>query len=180
MIKATPLETERLLLLPLSRKHATEEYVSWLNDPEVYKYLETGGDYTLEKLNEFLKEVEEKNIYFWGIHLKENLKHIGNIKIDPVNTKNKLGEYGILMGNRSEWKKGYAKEASTSIINFCFDVIGLRKVTLGVMDDNTSAVQLYQNLGFKTEGVYEKHGIYNGKYCNCIRMALFNPAVIYQ
>lgn len=179
MIKATPLETERLILLPLTKKHATEEYVGWLNDPEVYKYLETGGDYTLAKLDAFLEEVEKKNIYFWGIHIKENLKHIGNIKIDPVNTKNKLGEYGILMGDRSEWKKGYAKEASICIIDFCFQVIGLRKVTLGVMNDNTAAVQLYYNLGFKTEGVYEKHGIYGGKYCNCIRMALFNPAVNY-
>ncbi len=179
MINAVQLETERLILLPLSSKHSTDEYVSWLNDPEVYKYLETGGDYTMEKLDEFLKEVEKKNIFFWGIHLKSNSKHIGNIKIDPVNTKNKLGEYAILMGDRSEWKKGYAKEASIEVIKFCFEVIGLRKITLGVIDDNLSAVQLYYNLGFIKEGEYKKHGIYGGKYCNCIRMALFNPVVSY-
>jgi RimJ/RimL family protein N-acetyltransferase len=180
MIKAVKLETERLFILPLSTKHTSDEYVSWLNDYEVYKYLETGGDSNLMKLNQFLEDVERKNIYFWGIHLKEGLKHIGNIKIDPINNKNQLGEYGILMGDRSECNKGYAKEASKCVIQFCFEVLELRKITLGVLDNNKAALQLYLNLGFKSEGVYEKHGIYDGKYCNCIRMALFNPTVSYS
>ena len=31
-----------------------------------------------------------------------------------------------------------------------------------------------QNLGFKTEGVYRMHGIYDGRFCDTLRMALFN------
>ena len=40
-----------------------------------------------------------------GIHLKENCKHIGNIKIDPINKKHGTGEYGIMMGDKDEWGK---------------------------------------------------------------------------
>ena len=55
-------------------------------------------------------------------------------------------------------------------------LIRIRKINLGVVKDNVSAVRLYKKLGFKTEGEFEAHGFYNGKYCNTLRMALFAPA----
>lgn len=177
-MKAPLLHTQRLVLKPISIKHLTEDYVDWLNDIDVYRYLETGGNYTIKMLEEFILEVEKKDIYFWGIHLKENDLHIGNIKIDPINTRHGLVEYGIMMGRKSEWGKGYAKEATQSVIDFAFNLLGLRKMTLGVVEDNTSAFMLYQKLGFKTEGIYKDHGFYQGKYCNIIRMAIFNPNFI--
>lgn len=179
-MKAEILHSERLLLKPLSLEHLSEMYVQWMNDPDVYRYLETGGDYTLEKLKDFLNEVESKDILFWGIHIKANNLHIGNIKIDPINDKHGLGEYGILMGNKSEWGKGYAKEASLRIIDYCFNDLGLRKMTLGVIEDNLTAVNLYKKLGFIKEGRYLNHGIYQNRYSNLIRMALFNPLFSYD
>jgi len=178
-LKAPVLHTERLELLPLTESFCSEKYVDWLNDSEVYAYLETGGDYSLEKLREYLSEAEKKDIFFWAITIKSSGKHIGNIKIDPLNNRHQLGEYAIMMGDRSEWRKGYANEASEAVINYCFRTLHLRKITLGVVEDNVTAVSLYQKLGFITEGVYKKHGIYRGKYCNALRMALFNPQVTY-
>jgi ribosomal-protein-alanine N-acetyltransferase len=171
---APELISDRLIYKPLSLAHLSNDYVDWMNDKEVIKYLESGGDYTIEKLENFLKEVEEKAILFWAIHIKQTGKHIGNIKIDPVNSKNRLGEYGIMMGDRSEWGKGYAKEASLTIIHHCFQQLKLRKITLGVVENNKSAVDLYKAINFEIEGVYKKHGFYNGVLCNVLRMALFN------
>ncbi len=178
-MKAPVLESDRLVHKPLSLDYLTMQYVDWMNDPEVNRYLETGGGYTLEMLREYLSAVERNEILFWAIHLKDNGKHIGNIKIDPVNLRHGFAEYGIMMGERQEWGKGYAREATERIIEYCFKDINLRKITLGVVEDNVGAYSLYKKLGFKTEGVYEKHGLYNGKYCNIIRMALFNPSFNY-
>jgi [ribosomal protein S5]-alanine N-acetyltransferase len=170
------LISDRLVLNPLSLIHCTNEYLAWMNNPEVYRYFETGGDYKMDNLRKYLESVEANPfILFWAIHLKENGKHIGNIKIDPINKRHGLGEYGIMMGDSDEWGKGYAKEASKIVINHCFRDLGLRKINLGVVEDNNTAVNLYKKLGFSTEGIYKDHGYYDGKLCNLIRMAIFNP-----
>lgn len=168
------IETERLILKPISIKFCSNEYVNWLNDPEIYQYLDNGGNYTFEALKEYLTKYTESPACFWAIIIKNSNTHIGNIKIDPINLRNQIGEYGILMGDKNCWGKGYAKEASKAVIKFCFQTLGLRKLALGVIQDNVAAVKLYESLGFEVEGIYQMHGKYNGKYCDAIRMALFN------
>ena len=61
-----------------------------MNDIEVNKYLSSGWNYSLNKLEVFLKKVEKKKILFWAINIKHNNKHIGNIKIDHIDFKNKF------------------------------------------------------------------------------------------
>lgn len=173
-MKAVELETERLLLKRLTTDHLSDNYVSWLNDHEVNKYLETRGNYSIEKLKSFLIDQEKKDIFFWAIHLKDSHKHIGNIKIDPINLVDNSGEYGILMGSKENWGKGYAKEASQGIVEFCFKVISLKKINLGVIENNESAVSLYNKLGFEIYQVIQNYGCYNGKDSNLIRMTLLN------
>jgi ribosomal-protein-alanine N-acetyltransferase len=169
------IETNRLLITPMSMKFATDQYVNWLNDEEVIRYLEVREPYNLEKLQAYLASFSFPNILFWAITLK-NGKHIGNIKIDPINAYHNYAEYGILMGEKSEWGKGYAFEASHAVIDFCFNK-GIRKMNLGVVANNVPAVNLYKKLGFDIEGRYKSHGLYDGLWCDMLRMAIFNKNV---
>ncbi len=173
--KIISLETERLILMPLGTTHLSDEYVNWLNDIEVNRFLESGGGYTKKKLYEFLQHIESLNIFFWGIHLKNDLKHIGNIKIDPINVKHKYGEYGILIGDKTQWGNGYAREASMKVFEFCFSSqVDLRKINLGVNPNNFNAVNLYQSMGFNIEGTLKKHIKVDNGFDDMILMALFN------
>jgi ribosomal-protein-alanine N-acetyltransferase len=171
-MKAVELESERLFLKPLSQKHLSLAYVNWLNDIEVNAYLESGGNYTLQLLADFLKEQEQKDILFWAIHLKDSNKHIGNIKIDPINYEMNSGEYGILMGDKANWGKGFANEASNRIIKYCFEQLKLTEITLGVIENNIKAVSLYHKIGFITTKKNEKVGVYKNKLSNSLRMSL--------
>ena len=166
------LTSERLVFKRLSVDHISTEYLSWLNDPEVNVFLETKGNYTMDLLKSYIEKQYKNEVYFWAIHLKDSNKHIGNIKIDPIKLKTKSGEYGILIGDKLNWGKGYAKEASIRILKYCFKELKLSKITLGVVEDNIKAALLYKNMGFTIDEIKKDAGIYNNKLCNALRMSL--------
>ena len=168
------LHTSRLKLIPLSKSFLSKKYVNWMNDKDVSRYLQSGGNYSIEKLSVYLNEVELKPKYFWAITVKTNGVHIGNIKIDPIHFKNKYGEYGVMLGDKNFWGKGFAREASKEVLRFCFQDLGLRKINLGVISINEDAISLYKDLGFKIEGHFKKHIEFEGKFIDTYRMSIFN------
>ena len=97
--------------------------------------MSTGGNYDLKKLNDYLDDLIKNPKYFWAIILKNN-KHIGNIKIDPIDFSNKTGEYGIMIGEKMVWGQGIANESSRLALNYCFNELGLKKIYLGVIAEN--------------------------------------------
>ena len=162
------LNSDRLILKPLSTTFLSQKYVDWMNDEQVIRYLESGGDYTLDKLKSYLEK------YFWAITLRSTGENIGNIKIDPIHPLHRFGEYGIMIGDRTSWGKGFAKEASNLVLDYCFQKLNLRKINLGVIASNDGAVKLYQQLGFEIEGHFKKHVAFEEVFADCLRMALFN------
>jgi len=173
-MKAENLESERLYYKRVSLEHLTQNYLDWMNDPEVFQYMESGGNYTMEMLKSFIEEQDKKDILFWAISFKETGKHIGNIKIDPINPENNSGEYGIMIGDKTAWGKGFAKEASQTIINYCFDKLKLSQITLGLIQDNTKALELYKKLGFEIEEIRLNQVSSNNEARNIIRMVIKN------
>lgn len=154
------IESERLVFKPLNLSHLSLKYVNWMNDKEVNKFLQSGGDYTLSKLKTFLINQQVQKNFMWAIHIKSSYQHIGNIKIDPNVTlgpeelKNECGQLGIMIGEKSQWGNGYAYEASQTVIDFCFNQLGMKRIILGVKQSNFKAIKLYKNLGFE---VFEKN-----------------------
>ena len=175
------LETPRLLLYAMTAEHCSEQYRSWLHDKEVTRFLETGMFPTsIEQLQAFVHDISQKPVLFLAIYTKTDNKHIGNVKIDSINRIHGTAEYGILMGDKTAWGKGYGREASEVLFDHCFKRLHLRKITLGVVADNTAAVQLYYKMGFELEGTYKQHCFYDGAYRDIFRMAIFAEAYLHK
>lgn len=146
----------KITLKILAVDDASEEYCSWLNNPEVNKYLET-KDTTIPELRSYIqKRINDPRTFFWGIFLKENNQHIGNIKLEPIDYEKKSSEFGIMIGNKNEWGRGYGTEATRLVIDFAFKELNLNRVELGVVADNAGAIKSYQKVGFKIDRVEEK------------------------
>jgi len=77
-------EEKRIYLRELKEEDATQEYCDWLNDPPVNKYLEIKKA-TIKELKKYIREKKEnENCVFLGIFIKDIDKHIGNIKLEPI------------------------------------------------------------------------------------------------
>lgn len=78
------IEGERIFLRILTEKDASDKYCSWINDLEVNKYLESKKA-TVRDLIEYIRvRFNDPNCLFFGIFIKSNNKHIGNIKLEPI------------------------------------------------------------------------------------------------
>jgi len=153
---------KRVYLRELQEENATKEYCGWLNSKEVNKYLETRRS-TIPKLKKYIrKQIEDQHSFFVGIFDKENDKHIGNIKIEPIDFVKKVGTYGILIGDTNYWKKGIGTEATKLIIDYCFRVLKLDKIDLGVITNNKKAIRCYEKSGFKVDKI-KKKAVRHGK-----------------
>jgi [ribosomal protein S5]-alanine N-acetyltransferase len=170
------LESNRLILSQISEKDISNEYISWLNDKDVNRFLGFNGDYTVNMLENYVENLIVNKTYFWTIKIKDTNKHIGNIKIDPIDFNNGFAELGIIIGAKEVWGKGYAKEAINIVLDYCFNNIKIRKINLGVLSENFAAVKLYLKIGFEIEGTLKYQVKFDNKYIDTIKMAIFNPA----
>ena len=155
------IEGERVYIRELTENDATERYCKWLNDPVVNKYLET-REATIEDLKEYIKSRKKSpNCLFFGIFLKENNKHIGNVKLEPIDFEKKISDFGMMIGEKEYWGKGIGTEVTQLVINYAFNELNLKKIRLGVIPENIPARKVYEKVGFKVTKI-EKNKIRHG------------------
>ncbi len=153
---------EKIYLKTLNVENATTAYASWLNNPEVNQYLETRRT-TIEELQEYIRQRRiNPNVFFWGIFLRDNHRHIGNIKLEPIDYEKGVSNFGILIGEKDCWGKGYGTEATTLAVDFSFRELDLKRVELGVIINNRGAIRMYEKAGFQFEKLEEKSINHNG------------------
>jgi len=149
------IEGERIYLRILEEDDASEEYASWINDSEVNRYLETKKT-TAEDLKKYIAEKRKsEECLFFGIFLKESKKHIGNIKLEPIDTKEKIATMGMMIGDKSHWGKGIATEALNILVDWAFNNLDIYEIDLGVLKDNAAAIKVYEKSGFKLQSAKE-------------------------
>lgn len=170
------LKGTQVYLRAITLSDATEEYVQWVNDPEVTKGLATGVYPSgIENLKSYITGViNDPNAIMFAVCDLEGV-HIGNIKLDRFDHIAKTAELGLMIGNKSYWGKGIGSEMCRLILEYAFKELNLRKVSLTVFSNNPAAIKLYQKLGFEIEGTLKQHVFAEGEFHDKHWMSYFNP-----
>jgi len=167
------LEKERIGLKKLDRSEVTQEYVDWLNDSAVTRTLVSGKLPTgIEDIEAFVASANKPGTITFAIYYKESQKHIGNVKLDHIDWISRRAEFGIMLGDRDSWGKGYGYEATKLVIDYAFQTLNLNRIILGVQERNLSAKHIYEKLGFVVEGLRTQEQYVQGEYENCYVMGL--------
>jgi len=150
-----PLKDDSILLRPLTAVDATENYLSWLSDPKINRSLEVrfAPMKTVAELAGFIEATNESDDgLLLGICLRSDGRHIGNIKLGPIDRHHGSGDIGLLIGDQEQWGKGYASAAITILSDYAFTHLGLVKLTAGCYADNAGSRRAFLNAGFSEEG----------------------------
>jgi len=152
------IETERLILRPLTLADAETAFYGWTGDAEVAKYVSWLPHHSIDDAIEWLNEIEWKpdgsNVdYIWGFVLKSTGELFGsggliweeNLQMFQVG-------YNIM---KTHWNRGYTTEAMRAILTFAAKNLGIKKVSGGHAKDNLASAKVIEKLGF----VYDRDDV---------------------
>lgn len=170
------LSGEKVFLRPLTLQDVSEAYCSWLNDPEVNRYLETRfAVQTLASVGEYVEAtIAAPNSIFLAIIEKATNLHIGNIKLGPILPHHRRGEISFFIGEKRCWGKGYATEAVGLLTEFALRELSLVKVTAGCYGSNLGSQRVFEKLGYTREAVFNKQYCSEGTWVNSYSFAKFS------
>ena len=147
------IQTKRLSIIPFHEGFLTQEYVSWLNDPEVVRYSEQRHfQHTLETCSHYFHKIKSENNLFFGITLRnKSEEHIGNITVS-INKPNLVSDISILIGAKNYWGNGYGTEAWKAVMDHLMREKNMRKITAGTMSENRAMLRIFKRTGMEIEG----------------------------
>jgi ribosomal-protein-alanine N-acetyltransferase len=153
----------RLIYRFLTPDDVSDEYVRWLNDPEVNRYLETRfTGQTLETCRDFvLRMNDDPGQHLFGMFESETNRHIGNIKLGFINPHHRKGQLSLFIGSKEFHGRGFATEAVTEITRWGFAVCDLLKIEAGCYDSNMASLSTFLKCGYSVEG-YSRSSLDSG------------------
>lgn len=146
------METRRLILRPYKQEDL-EDYWEYISNPNVVEY----EPYKPMSLSEAKESLQERiaNTEFIAVEEKDSHRMIGNVYLGKreFNTL----EIGYVF-NEHYWKKGYAKEACSALIEKAFED-GIHRIYAECDPDNPNSWRLLEKLGFVREA-HLKENVY--------------------
>lgn len=163
---------ERIYLRPLEEEDL-ERCLRWINDPEILTTL--GRRFPMSRALErdwLTDQYKSEKHFSLAIVLKEGDQHIGNCGFNDIDPLNRKAVFGILLGEKDQWGKGYAPEAARLIAGYGFDQLGLHRIGLEVYSHNKRAQHAYEKVGFVHEGTIRESYFHDGRYYDTLIMRI--------
>ena len=157
-----------------------EQFVRWVNDPEVIAGISLFLPYALadeeawyEKMRQ-TPQVEHPLV----IEIRQGGGHwlpIGNLSLFGLQWRVRSAELGIMIGEKSYWDQGYGSEAILLLLEHAFTTLNLNRVFLRVFAFNHRAIHVYEKIGFVHEGRMRQADYYQGNYVDVLLMSILRP-----
>ena len=136
-------------------------YQRWINDFEVRVNLGGRvGPMTLEAEEAWYDSAAKSpgdNVHFTIYELAAlpelaALRPIGTTALHNVDFFHRTAEFGIMIGEKDAWGRGYGTEVTRLMLGYGFQNLGLHNICLRVFSTNERAQRAYRRAGYKEIG----------------------------
>jgi len=141
----------RIALRPLKESDFTKRYLAWFRDPEVTRFLEARNISRADAAAHLRAGEDGKRWALYAICLRADGRHIGNLKIGPIDWRHRVSDLVTVIGERDAWGQGHARAAIRAGIAIAFDELNLRKLSASIDSRNLGSIRAYEAAGFTVE-----------------------------
>ena len=171
------LKGNKVTLRPVKRADISF-FLKWFNDPEVIQYLGAYLPMTEMAEEKFIEELSNparsQGQVLLVIEANEGdiNKPIGNCALNGINSKDHAAMFGIGIGEKDYWSKGYGTEAARLLLNYGFEQLNLYRIFSTALAFNERSLRLHRKVGFKEEGRARQAMFKNGQYHDLVHFGI--------
>ena len=100
----------------------------------------------------FEQRLSQRNVLWFTVD-DENGQMIGDLSLRNISWVEKTAALGILIA-RQYRSRGYGTESIKVLLNYVFDVLGFKALTLDAAAHNRAAIKCYKNCGFAESATF--------------------------
>jgi [ribosomal protein S5]-alanine N-acetyltransferase len=157
------LAGKAVTLMPLGRDDASDEYLAWLNDPDVLRYRGSRvPPTTIAELERWIDGLPDRGDLVLAIRTQRERNHIGNISLNTIQWVHRSAELSIMIGAKDVWGRGYGTEAIALLTAHAFSTMGLHR--LWAESPNPAFNAAMTKLAWTHEGVKREAFLLDGAY----------------
>ena len=151
----------------------TKNIVTWRNNPEVRNNFVFRNVFTEEiHLNWYNNRILTGEVAQFIIHSERLNKDVGSVYLRDIDQVNKKAEFGIFIGENDCRGLGIGSKATSLILDYGFNELGLNRIFIRVFTRNIGAIKSYKNAGFIEEGIFREDVIFDGKAEDMMYMSI--------
>lgn len=163
------------VFLRASERSDVPTFVRWFNDADVLRNL--AGRAPMSEAAEAqwydrMLAAQGTTDYHFVICLLADGRPIGTIGLHGLDLANGTAEFGIAIGEKAEWGKGYGTDATRAICDFGFGELRMERISLHYYDGNERGRRTYEKAGFVHEGTLRRARFARGDHHDVHVMSL--------
>ena len=165
----------RALYLRAVERDDTDSFQAWMNDQEIVRNLLLHRPMTREDEARFTERAStgaDPSEAVFAIVRKKGGLLLGSTGLHDIDWRRRVAAFGIEIGRKEEWGKGYGTEATELVVAYAFRELNMHRVWLLVYEYNTRGIGAYKRAGFRTEATLRQECFRDGRYWDVYHMGL--------
>ena len=157
-------------------KEDLPRFVTWLNDPDVCRYLTLYNPLSQAQEEKWFENilnrpVEEQPLVI-EIQVDKAWESVGNISFLNMDQHSRNAELGLFIGKKNFWGKGIGTKAIGLMLDYGFKTLNFHRIYLRVFEQNKRGIRCYEKVGFHHEGSMREAQFLDGEYVDVLLMSI--------
>ena len=145
----------------------------WLNDEKTHA-MWSAGTYSFpmtgDQINDRFDDGRDNPNEFMMTAIEDDGTPVGYFLLRNADWEAQSVHMGFIVVDSARRGKGNGKQMLTLAKKYCFEILGMRRITLGVFHINRRAIDCYESAGFVPFGTEDETFNFNGREWKVIDM----------